>query len=229
MVTPGGDGGVDVRDGRRKLRHRRLLLRGKLYGGSRSGDKELLKLYEIARLRCVDKRLHKSLMVLGADAAVTIAREMHPRTGDELPGIGLARAEHLRDLPMRVVERFAEHVSSALDGRQLLEQHQRALREGVASLNTQRRISAYIDCMEHRCANMRLTAGSSRLDDVDRKSSRRGREEGRRIPHGVAVGFLPADPRILHDVIGFRCASDDPVGDAEQPRTNRVERLDIRL
>src|SRR3954451_5125856 len=108
-------------------------------------------------------------MVRGADLAATIAREMHPRTGDELPGIGLGQAEHLRDLPMWVVEPFAEHVSSALDRRQLLEQHKRALLEGVATLYMQRRIRAYVDCVGHRCANMGLTAGSSGLDDVDRQ------------------------------------------------------------
>src|SRR4051794_36154947 len=158
MVTPGAMVVSDVHDGSCKLRHRRLLLRGNLYGGSRSGDKELLKLYEIARLRRVDKRLHKSVMVLGADAAATIARETYPRTGDELPGIGLGQAEHPRDLSMRVVERFAEHVGGSLDGRQLLEQHQRAPLEGLASLHPQRRIRPGVDCVRHRRADMRLTA-----------------------------------------------------------------------
>ena len=45
----------------------------------------------------------------------------------------------------------------------------------------------------------------------------------------LAVGALPADPRLLHHVIRFTCTSKHPIGDAEQPRTHGLERRDVGL
>jgi hypothetical protein len=53
---------------------------------------------------------------------------------------------------------------------------------------------------------------------VQRQPGRRRRQEGRRAPDDRAVGSLPPQPGLLHDVLGVAGAAESLAGDPGQPR-----------
>jgi hypothetical protein len=65
--------------------------------------------------------------------------------------------------------------------------------------------------------------------DVDGESCGGGREERGRIPDPAPVGSVPANPGVLHNVLRFSGAAEDPVGDGEQARAQGFERRRVGL
>src|SRR5258705_13407917 len=66
--------------------------------GPRLNSEELFERGEHSGLRSVDERVDELLLLGGAHRPASVAGELEARTGDELPGVGLARREHVCDL-----------------------------------------------------------------------------------------------------------------------------------
>jgi hypothetical protein len=180
-------------------------------------------------LRSGEEGVEKGLFVGRGDRPAKFTGETTTRPGGELPGVCLAEGEDLRDLPVRVVERFSQQVGGTFGGRQLLEQDAHRELERFALLRLERGIGCLVDRVDKLRFGVHLSAGPGGLGDVDRQPRRcRGEERGG-VSHLGPVGVLPADPGVLHDVLRFACASEHPVGDAEQPRTHGVERCGVEL
>ena len=81
-----------------------------------------------------------------------------------------------------------------------------------------------VDRLAQPRAHVGLPAPAGRLRDVDREARGDGREERLRVAHRAPLRAVPADPGVLHDLVGLRRASHDPVGDAEQARADALER-----
>ena len=168
-------------------------------------------------------------MLGGTDPPAMVAAETAAGTGDELPGIRLAQREDLRDVPVRVVERFPKHVGGSFSRRQLLQEHAHRGLERFTSLGVERGIGCGVDRVDKPWTDVRLAAGTSGLHDVDRESGRRRGEKCGRVAHLAPVGALPADPRLLHHVLRFACASEHPIRDTEQPWTHALKHRGVDL
>jgi hypothetical protein len=159
------------------------------------------------------------------------------RAGGELPGVCLADREHFGDLPVGVVERFAEHVGGSFDGRQVLEEHEHRTVERFGALRAVRAVGLDVDRLGEPRADMGRASCSGRLGDVDRESSRGGGggggggggEKRYGVPHLAAIGALSAHPRLLHHVVGVCRASKDAIGDTEEARADGLKRRGVRI
>jgi hypothetical protein len=74
----------------------------------------------------------------GADLPASFAAEMEARAGGEVPGVCPSDREYFGDLPVGVVERFAEHVGGSFDGRHALEEHEHRAVERFGALRAVR-------------------------------------------------------------------------------------------
>ena len=77
------------------------------------GGEQALELGEIAVLRRGNERMQEAFLIVVADACSPSLRDMLACAGDELTRVGLFDAENLRNLPIRIVEGFAQHVGAA--------------------------------------------------------------------------------------------------------------------
>ncbi len=179
---------------------------------------------DVAILRGRDEGVEKasaSGRTRGLPAAI---REVLPSARHDLPRVGLFEPEDIRDRAVRAVERLPQDVGGSLLGRQPLQQQLESGRQRLASFHSQPRICAGIHGLGKPAVDMRLPARACRLPDVDRQSRRRGHQECRSIPNQAAIHRLPAYPDVLYDVLCFHGATEHPVGDAEETRTNAQER-----
>ncbi len=187
------------------------------------GTEHLLELGQVAGLRRGRQRGQQALVLAAVHRQAALAGEPAARAGDELPGVGLGELEDVRDLPVGVVERLAEDVGGALGRRQLLEQRADGRRERFVALDSGRRVGGGVGRLGQPAARGGLVANACGVDDVDRESRRGGPEERPGVADGAPVGAVPANPGVLHHVLGFSRAADDPVGDAEQARAHGFE------
>jgi hypothetical protein len=86
----------------------------------------------------------------------------------ESPVICLADREQFGDLPVRLVERFAEHVGGSFDGRHVLEEHEHRAVVRFGALRAVRKVGLGVDRLREPRADVGLASCSDRLSDVDR-------------------------------------------------------------
>ena len=149
--------------------------------------------------------------------APSFAGEVLAGAAHELTGGRLGDLHDLADLFVGVGERLAQHVGGPLGGREPLQHHEHGESERLGAFGAEGRVGAGVDRLGQPRADVGLAAGARRLQRVDREPRRRRREERRRVLHDRSVGALPAQPRILHDVLGLARAAEHAVGDAEEP------------
>jgi hypothetical protein len=147
-----------------------------------------------------------------------------PGASHQLPRVCLSKPKDVRDVTVCIVERLPKDVRGAFGARQPFQQQQNPTRQGLAPFRSQPGVGARIDRLRHPGSDARLPARACRLHDVDRQSCRRRHEECRSIPNQAAIGHLPPYPDVLHNILGFGCAAQHPVGDAEKPGTYAHER-----
>jgi hypothetical protein len=58
------------------------------------------------------------------------------------------------------------------------------------------------------------------LGRIDGQQGRGAAQERRHVADGAAVGAIPSEPCVLHDVFGAGFAADDPLGYAQQSTTD---------
>ena len=158
-----------------------------------------------------------------------LAVEVLPRPPGDLPGVDLRGVQHVGDLPVGVPERLAQHVGRPLGRAELLQQHQHRELERLRPLGPERRVGAGVHRLGQPGADVRLAPGVRRGGRVDGEPRRGGGEERRGVAHHAAVRALPAQPRLLHHVLGLRDAAQHPVGDAEQAWSHVLERGQVRV
>ena len=133
----------------------------------------MLELSDIAALRRRNERIKEASLIGVADACSPSIRDMLVCAGDELTRVGLFDAENLRNLFIRVVESFAQHVGGAFRRREPFEQHEDRELQRLATLGAQCWIGAGIDRFGKPLPDgeMRL---SQVLDDVEDGLGREG-------------------------------------------------------
>jgi hypothetical protein len=72
-------------------------------------------------------------------------------------------------------------------------------------------------------ADVVLALHLGRAQAVDRDARRDGDEPGLGVVDAAAVGLVPAQPGVLHDLLGLGRGAEHPVGDALQSRAQAVE------
>jgi pimeloyl-ACP methyl ester carboxylesterase len=132
----------------------------------------------------------------------------YARASNQLPRIRLAEPEHVGDPAVGVVERLAQDVGRPLGRGQLLEQREQRVRDRLALLHDPRRIVDEIDRVGRQRSDGDLATHAGRMPDGQREPRGHRHEEPGRIADRVPVGPLPADPRVLHDVVGFAGAAE---------------------
>jgi hypothetical protein len=162
------------------------------------------------------------------DRAAPLFSEMLTSPARQLPRVGFADLECVRDLAERVVEGLVEHVDGTLDRDESFHQELDGDLECLAALDRPYRIDGGrigIGGIELRqpAAGTHLATGASRGGCVERGPRRDGDQERDRIPDLRAVRTVPADPHVLDDVLGVGGATHYPVGDPEQPGTDALE------
>lgn len=142
------------------------------------------------------------------------------RPGDQLSRIGFFDVEDTRNLPVWTVERLAQHVGRALRRLERLDQEPNRAIERFHSIGFPCWIGTRIDRFVEPFADRGFSPGASRLQHVEGEPRGRRDQERRRILHRTAIGGLPPDPDVLHDVLGLGRAPEDAVGDAEKAGTH---------
>ena len=97
----------------------------------------MLELSDIAALRRRNERIKEASLIGVADACSPSIRDMLVCAGDELTRVGLFDAVNLRNLFIRVVESFAQHVGGAFRRREPFEQHEDRELQHLATLGAQ--------------------------------------------------------------------------------------------
>jgi hypothetical protein len=149
--------------------------------------------------------------------------EVEPSASPELPGVGLADPERLRDVPERVVERFPEHEDGAFDRRQPLQQELDGVLEVRRPLGGHRRVLRGANQRREPAVDGDLAARARGDGDVEREPRRDLHEERDAVAHLCAVRPLPADPDVLNDVLGVGHPAQQPVRDPEQAWPDALE------
>ena len=153
---------------------------------------------------------HLEARARGADMVARAAREL-------AAGRRLA-ADRLGDLLEVDAEHVVQQEGGALERRQAFErQHQR--QGDVVDLV----LRGLDDRLRQPGADIGLAPVPRRFQLVEAEPGHDAAQKGLRLAHRLAVGVEPAQERLLHHVLGVRDRSEHPVGDADQPRPQRIE------
>ena len=122
-----------------------------------------------------------------------------------------------------------EQQHRALDGGELVEQHEEGEGERVGQLGCDLGLGlgGVVDHQRLRQVgpDVGLLPVVRRAQPVDGEAGDGAHEERLRVVDLRAVDGLPAQPRVLAGVLGVADAAGHPVGDAEQPRPQGLECL----
>src|SRR5690606_26943564 len=139
----------------------------------------------------------------GAHGRPTPLRDVLAGTSHELASVRFTEFEDRSDLFERVSERLAEHVRRAFGRAERFEQPKHRELERLTPFRAEARVGACIDGLRKPWPDVRLAPSARGLRDVDGEARRDGRKECGYVPHAAPVRILPAEPRVLHDVLGF--------------------------
>lgn len=152
------------------------------------------------------------------------------KAGNVLPGarhhlarVGLSEPQDVRNLAVGIVERLPEDVRRSFGGRQLLHQYQEAQLQRLTSFHCRPGIGAGVDRFQQPGPDGRLPPRACGLHDVDRHAPRRRCEERGGVANQAAVYRLPAQPDVLHKVLGLGRAAKHAAGDPDETRTHAEE------
>jgi hypothetical protein len=175
---------------------------------------------EIAFLRGGHQSCKKPLPLGGVCRSSAFVSDVLAGASDQLARVGLGDLKDVCDFAVGVIEGLAEDVGCAFVGRELLEQQQNGELEGLATFGSKGWVRAGVDGLGKPGADVGLATGTRRLREVDGQARCRGDEKRGCVMHGCAIGGLPAQPGVLHDVLGFGDGPEHAVGDAEETRAH---------
>ena len=150
-----------------------------------------------------DKRVEKASVLGRTCGHASAIGDVLPGASHYLPSVGHFKPKDGRDVAVGIVERFSEDVRGSFGRRQPLQQQANPTCQRLASFSSRLRVGAHVDRFRQPGFDARFPARACRLHDVDRQPFRGRREERRRIAHHAAICRLPAQPDVLHNVLGF--------------------------
>ena len=130
-----------------------------------------------------------------AHRGAPFARHVLTGPADQLAHRRFGRLKDVGDLPVRVVERFPQHIRGPLVRRELLHQQQGRELQCLPTLGAQVRISARVNRLGQPRPDVGLVSCPRRLKRVDGQPGRRRRQERGRVGHGAAVGLSASAAR----------------------------------
>ena len=148
---------------------------------------------------------------------------------DDLPNGRLGLVEDARNLVIAGVEDFAQQEGGTLLGRKPLEQNEECHREVGRELRPMIRRDAggrdrFGQPRSHVAKTLRLGAPQA----IDRET-RDDRHEPTFLRDDVVVARLvPAEKRLLHEILRLLHVAQHAIGNAEQPRAKALERVVVR-
>ena len=176
-----------------------------------------------------EEALHDLLLLAAAD--------LHPRPsgGDVLAGPvadlaygGRGLVDRLGDLGVRDVEDLAEHEHRALGRGQRLEHGEHRVGDAVRQLDVVGHVGRGQQRLGQPLADVLLAPARVRTEPVERLARDHPDQEGARVADLAArllADRVPADPRLLHDVLRLGGGAEHLVGDREEQSAVRDERV----
>src|SRR5262245_7256412 len=153
--------------------------------------KEMFETTDVAILSRCDERFQETLFIGRTRARRPATRDVLPRAGDDLPCVSLCKSKDVSNVAVRVVERLPEDVGGSFSGRQPFQEHPNATGQGLFSLRGDPRIAARVHWFRLAGPDAQFPSCARRLEDVDRQSGRRRREECAGVTDSGAIGHLP--------------------------------------
>jgi hypothetical protein len=145
---------------------------------------------------------------------------------------GLGDVENLGDLPVRVVEGHSQHVHGPFVGGQPLQEGEDGVRDRVA-------LFCGVVRAEHRVpgeqrlgepsADVGLAPGPRGGELVEAQVGQDRRQPGLGDLDAVDVRGLPAQERLLHEVLSLVRGAEETVGDGLETRPRSLEPVDVAL
>ena len=143
----------------------------------------------------------------------------------------LLHVERFGNLLIGLAEDFVQQVGRPLLRRQPL-QHQEeggGERRGKRQLLLGIVLACRVDRLRQPCADIVDALAVRRLQKVEAAAGARRRQPGGRRFDRLLIGLLPFDERVLHRVFRVCARTEDPVGEAEEPRPGLFEDIDTVL
>jgi hypothetical protein len=131
------------------------------------------------------------------------------------------------------VEDVTQEKGGALLGREPLEHKEEGDREIVAPLETPIGWRAAVEVARPRLrqpgADIGAAFGRRFAQAIDRKPRRRGHQPRLGRPDRRGIGLVPAQERLLHNVLGIAEGAEHPIGDTAQTRPMLHEKTGLPL
>ena len=176
-----------------------------------------LRALRVSFLRRGEEGLKKAAMFGGAYLCSPLIDNVFAGAGNQLAGIRLGELKDVRDIAMGIVESLAKNVGGTLIGREIFEQEKNRQLQCFTTFCSEGRVGSGVYGLREPGANICLALRTRGLGETDCQPHRRRYKKCCRVPHHTAVGGLPAQPDLLHNVLRFGRSSEDAVGDAEEP------------
>ena len=168
----------------------------------------------------------EQVVALGAaDDGSPLLGDVLARPARQLARVGLAHLKNFGDPLERIVERFVEYVRCALRGREPLQEQQHRERERLGVLGPERRVGGRVDGLRQPGSDIDLPSSPRGAEGGEAEPGHHRGEIGGRIGDIRPIGRLPAQPRILHHVLGVGSRPEHAVGDPEQATAVLLEEL----
>ena len=160
-----------------------------------------------------------------------VPRHRPSRPRRQLARRGVGHAQHRRDLAERHREAVVQHERHPLIGIQPLEHHHRGESRVLTGHHRRQRIVAVEgghDGLGQPLAVIGLASVRGRAQPVQREPADHRRQPRPQIVDRRRLRSVPAQPRILHDVLGVGDGSGESVRDGQQMRPQFLELVDAR-
>ena len=143
---------------------------------------------------------------------------MRPRATGELAACRGLTADRLGHLLETDAEDVVQQEGGALERRQSLERHHQGQRDVVDLI-----VVSFDEGFGQPRPDIGFAPPPRRLQLVEAETGDDAAQIGFRFENGAAVGVEPAQERVLHHVLRVRDRPQHAIGDANQPRTQRIE------
>ena len=154
---------------------------------------------------------------------LAIAAHALARAVDDLPACRFAPLDHRRDLAVADVEDVVQQESGALLGRKPFEQREEGHRKIIGQVEVAIRRRRRDDRLRQPLTDVGLALGLEPPQPIDRQPARCRDEPRFRILDLVVLRLVPADVRVLDDILGIGARAEHAIGEAEQAAAQRLE------
>lgn len=210
---------------------RRLLLAAAVADGKYVGGGQRERLVEIAARACGEKAPGDGLGLLRVGVVTrTPFLDVTPGAPAEPAHGGFGTVQCLGDLPVRVAEGIPQHEDGPLRRGERLQQHEDGRGDGLRACHPFGHVGNGLpeiggDRLGEPRPDGGLAPGPDLPQPVDGEPGGDPDQVGARIADGRSVGGVPAQPRVLHHVLGVGQAPEHAVGDRTEQRAVLLENV----